>query len=81
MMAFIKEVNARHGLNLADYRALHAWTIANPDLFWDAIWDHCDVIGEKGSRVLVDGDKMPGARFFPDGSLILDADGVPAYGR
>ena len=69
MMTFMGKVNARHGLTLAGFRALHAWTVANPDLFWDAIWDYCDVIGEKGSRLLVDGDKMPGARFFPDARL------------
>ena len=81
MMTFMGKVNARHGLTLAGFRALHAWTVANPDLFWDAIWDYCDVIGEKGSRLLVDGDKMPGARFFPDArlnfaeNLIRDRDG------
>ena len=27
------------------------------------------VIGEKGGRLLIDGDKMPGAKFFPDAQL------------
>ncbi len=37
--------------------------------FWDLVWDFCGVIGDKGERALVDGDKMPGARFFPDARL------------
>ena len=37
--------------------------------FWNLIWDYCGVIGEKGERRLIDGDRMPGARFFPDARL------------
>ena len=37
--------------------------------FWDLVWDFGGVIGDKGARVLVDPDKMPGAKFFPDARL------------
>ena len=33
------------------------------------MWEYAGVIGEKGARVLADGNKMPGARWFPDGKL------------
>jgi len=70
MTAFMRLVNERHGVKLADYFALHAWSVANLDKFWTAVWDFCGVIAEKrGERVLADGDKMPGARFFPDARL------------
>jgi len=47
---------------------LYAWSIDEMEAFWTALWDECGVIAEtRGPRVLVDGDKMPGARFFPDG--------------
>jgi acetoacetyl-CoA synthetase len=69
VVALMAEVNRRHGLALKSYRDLHAWSIAHSGLFWDLIWDFCGVIGDKGGPVLVDGDKMPGARFFPDGRL------------
>ena len=39
------------------------------EAFWSLIWDYCGVVGDKGERVLVDGDRMPGARFFPDARL------------
>ncbi len=67
--AFIAEANKRHGLTLNDYRDLHAWSVAESAEFWDLIWDVCGVVGEKGARKLIDGDKMPGAQFFPDAKI------------
>jgi acetoacetyl-CoA synthetase len=67
--AFMDLVNRRHGLALADYFALHEWSVTHLEEFWVAMWDYGGVIGDRGGRVLVDGDKMPGAHFFPDGSI------------
>jgi acetoacetyl-CoA synthetase len=69
VMDFMAQVNARHGTSLKSYKELHAWSVAHPDLFWDRVWDYCGVIGEKGTRKLIDGDKMPGAKFFPDAQI------------
>jgi acetoacetyl-CoA synthetase len=69
VFAFIERVNARHGTALRSYRDLHAWSVENRAEFWDEIWDFCEVIGEKGKRRLIDGDRMPGAQFFPDATL------------
>ena len=66
---FRELVNKRFGLGLRDYRALHAWSVDQRAEFWNLIWDYCGVIGEKGERRLIDGDRMPGARFFPDARL------------
>ncbi len=59
----------RAGRGIADYRALHAWSIDDRAAFWDLVWDFCGVVGDKGTRRLIDGDRMPGARFFPDARL------------
>jgi acetoacetyl-CoA synthetase len=67
--AFRAKVNRRHGLALANYRELHAWTVAHSDLFWSCLWDWCGVIGDKGGRVVADPGKMPGAKFLPDARL------------
>jgi acetoacetyl-CoA synthetase len=69
VMAFLATVNARHGTALATYRDLHAWSVAHADLFWSLIWDVCGVIGDKGSRLVADAGKMPGAAFLPDATL------------
>jgi len=57
------------GRTFSDYEALHRWSVEEREAFWSLVWDHCGVIGDKGARVIVDGDKMPGARFFPDAKL------------
>ena len=57
------------GLEFDDYDALHAWSVDQPEQFWNALWDYCDVIGDKGEVTLRNPDKMPGAEFFPEGSL------------
>jgi len=59
---------ARAGLP-ADYARIHRWSIEQPEAFWSLLWDFCAVRGEKGSVVLADGDKMPGARWFPEARL------------
>jgi acetoacetyl-CoA synthetase len=59
---------ARAGLP-ADYAQLHRWSIEQPEAFWSLVWDFCDVRGEKGDVVLADGDKMPGAQWFPAARL------------
>jgi acetoacetyl-CoA synthetase len=57
------------GRPLTTYRDLHAWSVDDRAGFWSLLWDFAGVIGEKGERVLIDGDRMPGARFFPDARL------------
>ena len=53
-----------------DYAALHAWSVAEPAVFWDCIWDFCGVVATaKGAVVLEHGDRMPGARWFPGARL------------
>src|SRR5688572_19193461 len=69
VQAFITEVDRRHGQRLGTYRDLHAWSVAHPDLFWSLVWDFCDVIGDKGERLVADHGKMPGARYLPDATL------------
>ena len=84
MTAFMQAATDRWGTNFSDYASLHAWSVNEPEKFWTTIWDFCDVIGEPGGRVVVDREKMPGARFFPDGranfaeNLLRRRDDTPA---
>ncbi|HET9652803.1 MAG TPA: acetoacetate--CoA ligase, partial [Usitatibacter sp.] len=70
MAAFMRLVNERHGLSLATYAQLHQWSVDRLEDFWRALWDFGGVIADtRGERALVDGERMPGARFFPDARL------------
>src|SRR5205085_12464578 len=53
----------------SDYAALHQWSVEQAPEFWSRLWDFCGVIGEKGGQTLADGDRMPGARWFPNARL------------
>ncbi len=67
---FMREVEKRHGLSLKTYTQLWQWSVDHLEDFWTDLWDFAGVIAEtRGERALVDGDQMPGARFFPDARL------------
>jgi acetoacetyl-CoA synthetase len=51
------------------YEELHAWSVGQSEDFWNLVWDFCEVRGQKGARTLVDADRMPGAKWFPEGKL------------
>ena len=68
-MAFAAFAGERAGRPLEDPLALHEWSVTDREGFWSALWDFCGVRGEKGSRIIENGDAMPGARFFPDAQL------------
>jgi acetoacetyl-CoA synthetase len=67
--AFSRRIEERHGVGLPDYASLWRWSLDAPEAFWREVWDDGGVIGSRGERVLVDGDRMPGARWFPDAKL------------
>ena len=67
---FAALVRERHGVDAGDYATLHRWSIENRAAFWSMVWEYGEVIGERGDGpVLVDGDRMPGAKWFPDARL------------
>ena len=67
---FSRRASELSGRDLSDYEALYQWSIDETESFWTLVWDFCGVIAEsRGERVLVDGDMMPGAVWFPDARL------------
>jgi acetoacetyl-CoA synthetase len=76
---FMAFVEAR-GTPVADYGALYRWSIEDPAAFWQALWDFCGIRGTRGDGpALADGDRMPGARWFP-GARLNFADNLLAGG-
>lgn len=69
MSAFIAQVNRRYDLSITDYDALYQWSIDDKENFWSEIWDFCGIVGERGERILIDGDEIEKAQWFPDASL------------
>ena len=50
----------------ANYAELWQWSVDEPEAFWSELWDFCGAVGEKGTKIVVDRSRMPGARWFPD---------------
>jgi acetoacetyl-CoA synthetase len=71
MHRFAREAERVSGRTLDDYASLWQWSIDQREQFWSLVWSFCGVIGERGERVLVDPDRMPGARWFPDARINL----------
>ena len=70
MTQFQRHIVRKYHLEKPDYADFYQWTVDHPEEFWSEIWDFCGVIAsKKGATVLVDGAKMPGAKWFPDARL------------
>lgn len=70
MEAFRRFVNQRHGLQLADYPALHAWSVEQREAFWQAIIDFFEIrFHSPAECVLREGPAMPDAQWFPGATL------------
>jgi acetoacetyl-CoA synthetase len=69
LRAFARSVGA-HG----DYAALHRWSIDHPTEFWSAVWQFCEVIGDRPGPVAFGLEHMgpptaQGPRWFPEARL------------
>jgi acetoacetyl-CoA synthetase len=72
-------------ISLAGFEALHAWSIADSQAFWAELWEFCNIRAVyRGDRLLLDNDKLPEVRFFPDAclnyaqNLLVKTDDTPA---
>jgi acetoacetyl-CoA synthetase len=66
---FTNELRAKYEQRFPDYKSLWRWSLANKETFWRELWRFCDCVGDLGERVAIDGHKMPGVQWFPDGRL------------
>jgi acetoacetyl-CoA synthetase len=65
MGRFLAQVRARDAPQVHDYPSLWQWSVRAPELFWPAVWAYCGVVASRGAHaVLVDAQRMPGARWF-----------------
>jgi acetoacetyl-CoA synthetase len=70
MTAFMRAVEREYQVNLPEYGHLYQWSIDAPADFWLSLWRFTKVVAEqRGTAVLEDGDRMPGARWFPAARL------------
>ena len=69
MTRFAQEFGRTLDTVLSDYRSLHRASLDHKEVFWREVWKFTGVVGEPGSVTLLDGERMPGARWFPEAQL------------
>ena len=64
---------------LEDFSALRNWSVERPEDFWSAFWRFADIqASQSWEQVLVDGGKMPGAKWF-EGARLNFAENMLRY--
>ncbi|MGB8275806.1 MAG: acetoacetate--CoA ligase [Alphaproteobacteria bacterium] len=67
---FLRHVREEWGAGVPDFAGLWAWSVSEPEKFWQSVWSFCGVLAEtRGERVLTNGHDIIEARFFPDARL------------
>lgn len=70
MHQFACAISEQYGFELADYAALHKWSVENPEQFWSALWDFCDVVSDtKGDTACRELSVFESAAWFPEARL------------
>jgi len=66
MASFMDYVAKTHGFSLSSYEDLYHWSINQSPDFWRTLWDFLDLkASHRGGPVVENGERMPGARWFP----------------
>ncbi len=66
---FRRHIEQSFDVSLADYAALHEWSIDNRELFWREVWRWCNVVGTPGATTLINGNRFIEAGWFPEARL------------
>ncbi|MGL6071477.1 acetoacetate--CoA ligase [Craterilacuibacter sp.] len=69
LSAFSRLMASVTGETYPDYASLWQASIDHSACFWSLLWDYCGVIGDKGHTLLLHGNNMQEARFFPEARL------------
>lgn len=59
----------RHGRTFDNYHALWEWSVEDPARFWEGIWEYFDIKAHTPYTAVLEGEEMPGARWFPGSKL------------
>ena len=61
---YLRWLRAERGLDFADYEALRAWSVDQPEAFWDSLWAYFEIMAEGRYERVLEGSTMQDARWF-----------------
>ncbi|MFD4503907.1 acetoacetate--CoA ligase [Streptomyces sp. NPDC058457] len=65
----IADFARRAGRDGTDYAALHHWSVTDLEEFWAAVWEYFGIDAATPYEQVLDGERMPGARWFTGATL------------
>jgi acetoacetyl-CoA synthetase len=69
LWAFKEIAERKSGQKFTTYQDLWQWSCNDLETFWNLVWDHCQIIGEKTEPTLVQENGLFGAKFFPESQV------------
>ncbi|MGW8194056.1 MAG: acetoacetate--CoA ligase [Desulforhopalus sp.] len=66
---FMGYVAQRYDREFGGYESLYEWSLDEKESFWSALWDFGEVVGDKGRTVLLHGENIEKALWFPEANL------------
>jgi acetoacetyl-CoA synthetase len=67
---FIRLAAGRSGREFPDYPRLHQWSVARREEFWPLVAEFTGLVFRRpAEQILIDGDRMPGTRWFAGAEL------------
>ena len=66
---YLDRLATEHGLAFDGYDAAWRWSVDQPGVFWQSIWDHAGIQASTPPSTALADDRMPGARWFPGATL------------
>lgn len=70
LTAFMEIMAKKFAAPIDNYTAFHRWSVERSEDFWSGFWDFASINASvKGNAVLVDANRFPGARWFPESRL------------
>ncbi len=71
LTAYLAWLAREKGLRFDGYDALWRWSVAEPEAFWESVWQHFEVRASRPYTSVLAARRMPGARWFEGARLNL----------
>ncbi|MBI5616264.1 MAG: acetoacetate--CoA ligase [Gammaproteobacteria bacterium] len=66
---FLRWLAEHKQVRLSNYTELQAWSVANLEAFWEAVWQYFDIKSTTPYECVLKHAEMPGAKWFPGAHL------------
>ncbi|MBF0287793.1 MAG: acetoacetate--CoA ligase [SAR324 cluster bacterium] len=73
-----QRIQRKYALADAEYSTLHHWSVTHPHLFWEEVWQDCEIKSSVSYTKVMGAPKMPGTSWF-EGTRLNFAENLLRY--